>query len=88
MVFDTSYQNGWAFEGFRRATQECMQILAKAFIPQKGMSMFCGKYEMNVDGGKRLWHGFSLRDTTPAGLHFVNTCTQGSRYAATLGFEP
>jgi hypothetical protein len=49
VVFDASYKNWRASKGFRGGTQKRVKVLSEVLITKKGMPMFGGKYEMNVN---------------------------------------
>jgi hypothetical protein len=38
-----------------------MQRIPRSFVAQQRPTVFGGKDEMNVNSGKRLWHGFRLQ---------------------------
>ena len=59
VVFYATDLNWRAIQLFGNAAQIRMQRIARGFIAQQWATVFGGKDEMNVNGGKRLWHRYN-----------------------------
>lgn len=56
MIFHAANKNGRAIELFRDATEIRMERVARGFVAQERTAVFGGENQVNVNGGKRLWH--------------------------------
>src|SRR6266496_5511233 len=56
MVFHTADEDGRAIEFFGNTPEIRVEGVAREFVAQERATVFGGKDEMNVNGGKGLWH--------------------------------
>src|SRR6266699_7118749 len=56
VVFHSAGEDGRTIELFRDTAEIRVERVARAFVAQKRTTVFGGEDEMNVNGGKRLWH--------------------------------
>jgi hypothetical protein len=56
VVFHAADEEGRAIELFGDAAEIRVERVAHRFVVQKWSAVFGGKDEMNVNGGKGLWH--------------------------------
>ena len=56
VVFHTTDKNGWAIELFGDAAEIRVERIARGFVAQERPAVFGGEDQMNVNGGKGLWH--------------------------------
>jgi hypothetical protein len=56
MIFHAADLDGRTIELFGNAAQIRTQRIPRAFVAQQRAAVFGGKDEMNVNGGKGLWH--------------------------------
>jgi hypothetical protein len=62
MVFHPTDEDGRAIELFENPAEIRVEAVASGFVAQEGATVFGGEDEMNVNGGKRLWHVGSMPD--------------------------
>jgi hypothetical protein len=56
VVFHPADEDGRAIELFGDAAEIRVQRVARGFVAQEGTAVFGGENQMNVNGGKGLWH--------------------------------
>ena len=56
MVFHAADEEGRAIELFGDAAEIRMERVARGFVAQERPAVFGGKDEMNINGGRGLWH--------------------------------
>ena len=56
VVFHAADEEGRAIELFGNAAEIRMERVARGFVAQERTAVFGGEDQMNVNGGKRLWH--------------------------------
>ena len=61
MVFHAADLDRRTIKLFGNAAEIRMQRIPRGFVAQQRPTVFGGKDEMNVNSGKRLWHGFRLQ---------------------------
>src|ERR1022692_1636766 len=57
MVFHAADLDRRTVELFGNATEIGVQRIPRSFVAQQRATVFGGKDEMNINGGKGLWHG-------------------------------
>ena len=57
VVFHAADEDGRAIELFGDAAKILLERVARGFVAQERSTVFGGKDQMNVNGGKGLWHG-------------------------------
>ena len=60
VVFHAADEEGRAIELFGDAAEILVQRVARGFVAQEWPAVFGGEDEMNVNGGKGLWHDGSM----------------------------
>jgi len=56
VVFHSPGEDGRTIELFRDTAEVRVERVARGFVAQKLTTVFGGEDEMNVNGGKGLWH--------------------------------
>ena len=56
VVFHAADEEGRALKLFGDAAEIRVERVARGFVAQKRPAVFGGEYQMNVNGGKGLWH--------------------------------
>jgi hypothetical protein len=57
VVFHAADEDGRAIELFGDATEIRMERVARGFVAPERPAVFGGEDQMNLNGGKGLWHG-------------------------------
>src|SRR5438874_3775240 len=84
VVFHSPGENGRTIELFRDTAEIRVERVARGFVAQERTTVFGGEDEMNVNGGKGLWHvervwcGASFAN--PKGIVTISPGLRGTSY--------
>ena len=87
MIFHAADLDGCAIELFGNAAQIRVQRIPRGLVAQQRATVFGGKDQMNVNGGKGLWHDVNVWPNVPFASIPKGLCpsAQGWRDLAYLG---